>query len=159
MTHATDEWPHERARRTDDWYVGVLIHQSEVLQRMTTEILLDITRFGYATRTNLFDAELALAALTRASVNRERILEERGMHPDSPNWRGAHVTLTLPGVPDPIVCYMSFGQYDEDSNRDSFGIDDDDVFFYVTGIYQLEDMRDHPDEYDFAVKSWELVPA
>lgn len=38
-------------------------------------------------------------------------------------------------------CYFSFGQYDEETGRDSFGIDDDEIMFYCEGVEELEDIK------------------
>ena len=32
---------------------------------------------------------------------------------------------------DPMWVYMSFGEYDEETEIDSFGIDDNEIFFYT----------------------------
>lgn len=64
-------------------------------------------------------------------------------------YRGADYTMSA---------YISFGQYDEERDCDSFGIPDSKIFFYAEGEEGLKSLTlidiSNPD--DFAVIDYEL---
>lgn len=51
--------------------------------------------------------------------------------------------------------YLSFGEYDEEQNADEFGVPDDDIFFYCSGVDELEDLKVDCD-LDFIVIDYKL---
>ena len=51
--------------------------------------------------------------------------------------------------------YFSFGEYDDDSDCDSFGVADDNIFFYCDGEHALKSYMTAGKE-DFVVLSYEL---
>jgi len=55
-----------------------------------------------------------------------------------------------------FVAYVSFGEYDEAENADTFGIHDDNIFFYADGVGSLVALGDWANGEDFVVKSYEL---
>ena len=52
--------------------------------------------------------------------------------------------------------YFSFGDYDEETGLDTFGIHDDRVFFYATGEDELKEMMNENELRDFVVLDYEL---
>jgi hypothetical protein len=57
--------------------------------------------------------------------------------------RGAEVLIRWKDTHyQPERVYFSFGQYDEETGRDSFGINDDVVMFYCEGVEELETLNE-----------------
>lgn len=53
--------------------------------------------------------------------------------------------------------YFSFGEYDEESGLDSFGVRDERVFFYAQGEEEMKEfMSGNTSGTDFVVLSYEL---
>lgn len=48
------------------------------------------------------------------------------------NAKGADVTYIWKGEDEENQSFISFGQYDEDAEVDSFGVDDEQIFFYCS---------------------------
>lgn len=53
--------------------------------------------------------------------------------------------------------YFSFGQYDEATESDTFGVWDETIFFYATGENELKEMMEESSLRDFVVLDYELV--
>ena len=69
---------------------------------------------------------------------------------------GAFATIRYIDEKEPIEgVYFSFGEYDEDSNEDSHGINDLFIFFYCEGEEDLKSFMTEGAE-DFVVMSYEL---
>jgi hypothetical protein len=69
---------------------------------------------------------------------------------------GAFATIRYIDEKEPIEgVYFSFGEYDEDSNEDSYGINDLFIFFYCEGEEDLKSFMKKGAE-DFVVMSYEL---
>ena len=68
---------------------------------------------------------------------------------------GAKVTFEWVNTKEQVTSYFSFGYYDAEKNVDSFGVDDDSIFYYAEGVEELERLMTTPE--DFKVISWELV--
>jgi hypothetical protein len=45
---------------------------------------------------------------------------------------GATALCKWVGEDDPIEYYFSFGEYDEETGQDTFGVNDDRIFFYCS---------------------------
>lgn len=57
----------------------------------------------------------------------------------------------------PRHAYVSFGDYDEQNNVDTFGVDDDTIFYYFPdGEQELLDYISNPAS-EFVITSYELV--
>jgi len=50
--------------------------------------------------------------------------------------------------------YFSFGDYIEETEKDSFGVSDDKIFYYAEGVEDLDAMKNST--YDFKVISYSL---
>lgn len=73
---------------------------------------------------------------------------------------GAHVTLKLlhDKTNEAVVeRYFSFGEYDEDTETDSFGISDMDIYFYAQSVEELEELKQRHDHSEFVILDYELV--
>lgn len=69
---------------------------------------------------------------------------------------GAFATIRYIGEKEPIEgVYFSFGEFDEDSMEDSYGVSDLFVFFYCEGEEDLKSFTKKGAE-DFIVLSYEL---
>lgn len=69
---------------------------------------------------------------------------------------GATATIRYIGEKEPIEgVYFSFGEYDEDNNVDSYGINDLYIFFYCEGEEDMKSYMKRGAE-DFIVLSYEL---
>lgn len=55
---------------------------------------------------------------------------------------GATVVLKWWHDEEPIGAYCSFGEYDEETERDSFGIEDVEIFFYFDGPEELQQVKE-----------------
>lgn len=53
--------------------------------------------------------------------------------------------------------YVSFGTYDETTGKDSFGVNDDEIFFYFSGRDELERAMSQDSKEDFTILSYEIV--
>lgn len=53
--------------------------------------------------------------------------------------------------------YISFGYYDDDTGRDSFGVPDYCIAHYAEGEEELKQMLRKDSGYDFHVLSYELI--
>lgn len=79
-------------------------------------------------------------------------------------YRGAYVTIQdafpngeLGGQPLSGL-YISFGGWDEESGRDSFGVNDDDIFYYCDrGEVELRELMTPQLGADWYVLDYELV--
>lgn len=54
-----------------------------------------------------------------------------------------------------VNCYFSFGEYNEDTDSDSFGVPDCKIFFYVESEHDLKCYMVAGSE-DFVIKSYTL---
>ena len=70
---------------------------------------------------------------------------------------GANVTVEWVDDKTTSTYYFSFGEYDSEKDSDSFGIGDDEIFYYAKGVEELKDLMINPHE--FKVIKWELVNA
>ena len=52
--------------------------------------------------------------------------------------------------------YISFGEHDEEDEFDSFGIPDDEIFFYAKDEQELKDNMEYPTE-EWILTSYEIV--
>ena len=69
---------------------------------------------------------------------------------------GAIATIQFDNEPEPIEgYYFSFGDYDEDTNSDSFGVNDHRVFYYAQGEADMVALS-KPNGGDFVILSYEL---
>lgn len=69
---------------------------------------------------------------------------------------GAIATIQFDNEPEPIEgYYFSFGDYMEDTETDSFGVDDLRIFYYAQGVEDLESLS-KPNAGDFVVLSYQL---
>lgn len=69
---------------------------------------------------------------------------------------GATATIQYIDEKEPIEgVYFSFGEYDEDNNVDSYGINDLLIFFYCEGEEDMKSLMTEGAE-DFIVLSYEL---
>ena len=69
---------------------------------------------------------------------------------------GAIATIQFDNEPEPIEgYYFSFGDYDEDTNSDSFGVNDHRVFYYAQGEADMIALS-KPNGGDFVILSYEL---
>lgn len=53
--------------------------------------------------------------------------------------------------------YFSFGEWDEDENVDTFGVHDENIFFYADGAGSMQALTDWANGEDFVVIDYELV--
>ena len=70
---------------------------------------------------------------------------------------GAYATVQwLDDVPsdDILEVYISFGQFDEGKNQDTYGINDDKIFYYAENEHELETLKQS--QQDFKVLAYEL---
>lgn len=75
----------------------------------------------------------------------------------NPNPIGANCTIYFRDTPDTIEHrYISFSNYDEDTDCDGFGVSDDEVFFYTSDYKGFTDMMANEASEDFVVTSYEL---
>jgi hypothetical protein len=74
-------------------------------------------------------------------------------------YKGAKCKVSLKNnLNFPFDCYISFGQFLEDSNTDEFGINDDDIFYYAFGgLEELKTLKNPENDTDFIVNSYILV--
>ena len=61
--------------------------------------------------------------------------------------------------PDDVECevYVSFGEYDEKKNCDSFGVNDDKIFFYCKDEEELKTLAKPNNGNDWFFTSYDLV--
>ena len=52
--------------------------------------------------------------------------------------------------------YISFGQYDEETERDTYGVNDLHIFFYCENEAELVDLMTESKANDFTVVGYEL---
>lgn len=65
-----------------------------------------------------------------------------------------HIEDTLDDVE---TTYISFGEYDEETNADSYGVDDNNIYFYCDDEEELKKLMLSWSAEDFVVLSYELV--
>ena len=53
-------------------------------------------------------------------------------------------------------CYFSFGEWDEENNTDTYGVNDERIFFYADGAGSMQALMDWANGEDFVVLSYEL---
>lgn len=69
---------------------------------------------------------------------------------------GASAVIRYVDETEPIEgVYFSFGEYDDDAGRDSYGISDLYIFFYCEGEEDMQSLMTEGAE-DFVVLSYEL---
>lgn len=69
---------------------------------------------------------------------------------------GAYAVIQYTGESEPVDgYYFSFGDYNEETNTDSFGVNDDRVFYYAQGEPDMVALS-KPNGGDFVVLSYEL---
>jgi len=50
--------------------------------------------------------------------------------------------------------YFSFGQFDEEKEQDTYGVNDSRIFYYAEDQYDMESMKNNT--HDFKIVSYEL---
>ena len=69
---------------------------------------------------------------------------------------GAWASVCYCDGTEPMEVYISFGDYNEATNRDNFGVSDNRIFFYATGESELVEMMKERDGDDFVVLKYAL---
>ena len=73
---------------------------------------------------------------------------------------GAHIDYSFTNDNLLYDGYVSFGQYIEDAEKDSFGIKDEYIFYYChAGEPELKELISNPGTNDFKILSYELAYA
>lgn len=70
---------------------------------------------------------------------------------------GVHASMFWHSEPSKILeRYFSFGQYDQENDRDTFGVHDHNIFFYAhEGEKQIKKMMEkEPNGFEFTVMSY-----
>ena len=71
--------------------------------------------------------------------------------------RGAWATVRFLDETDTLSpVYISFGEYDEDKNQDTFGVHDERIFFYCENEAELIDLMKEGKGADFIVLGYTL---
>ena len=70
---------------------------------------------------------------------------------------GARATIQWKGEDTTQMVYISLGTWHDDDETDSFGVRDDEVFFYCEGIEELEELSDPNNAEDFVILDYSLV--
>lgn len=70
---------------------------------------------------------------------------------------GAQATIQWKGEDGTEMVYISLGTWHDDDETDSFGVRDDEVFFYCEGIEELEELTDPDNDGDFVILEYSLV--
>jgi hypothetical protein len=68
---------------------------------------------------------------------------------------GAWALIEWTDTKEKVVRYFSFGQYNDKTETDTFGLEDDQIFYYAEGESELETLMIEPDQ--FKVLTWDLV--
>lgn len=70
---------------------------------------------------------------------------------------GAKATIQWKDEDTVQMVYISLGTWHDDDETDSFGVRDDEVFFYCEGIEELEELSDPNNAEDFVILDYSLV--
>lgn len=70
---------------------------------------------------------------------------------------GARATIQWKDEDTAQMVYISLGTWHDDDETDSFGVRDDEVFFYCEGIEELEELSDPNNAEDFVILEYSLV--
>lgn len=68
---------------------------------------------------------------------------------------GAWALIEWVDTKEQATRYFSFGQYNDKTETDTFGLEDDLIFYYAEGESELKTLMIEPDQ--FKVITWELV--
>jgi len=70
------------------------------------------------------------------------------------NLIGAHATIKYHDENETKDVYISFGEYDEVNGIDSYGVDDDCIFYYFKNLDEFK--KWNPNENEFSIIDYEL---
>lgn len=68
---------------------------------------------------------------------------------------GAWALIEWTDTKEQVTRYFSFGKYNWKTNTDTFGLEDDLIFYYAEGESELKTLMIEPDQ--FKVITWNLV--